>query len=59
MEAFGTMGIAFGTRDLTFAMLAWTQVQATAKELADLKTALRDADLLDEGPPPARPGTGE
>ena len=51
MDAFGIIGMVFGMAGLSFAIMAWTQVQGTAKEVADMKEALRKSGALPEGKP--------
>ena len=48
MEVFGIVGMGFGV----FGLLAWIQLQNVAKELAELKKALRESGAL-EGEPDA------
>ena len=46
MEAFGIIGMSFGISGLTFGLIAWTATQKVAKELAELKEALRQSGAL-------------
>ena len=48
MDAFGIIGMVFGMAGMSFAIMAWTQIQGTAKEIADLKEALRKSGAIPE-----------
>lgn len=53
MESNEIIGMVFGMMGMTFGLMAWIQIQATSKELADLKTRLQESGALKSSSPEA------